>query len=272
MTALLFPLVCFAADLTTKDGKTYKEYSVYKVSKRGIQIMHAEGECTVPFDQLPDDVREKYRSQEEKFTAEQNQRKMQRERQSVLKNIELLLYEDSLVEKVVDEKTCLVSTKYSFNEFVVEDIDTSNLSDGCEFPYLDTYYVNQRHSFYVYQNKCQHCNFAAPNISDYKKLKKVLAELEKKQCSKESRMRKRHRLYYIGSRSLRGRKYMLFTLNAEKALAFVKSNPGVRVPKLKDAPTPTVILSTPVGPSVTRPSPGVSPNSMQGQMLQNRRF
>lgn len=41
--ALIAPVVCFSADLTTVTGKTYKNYSVRRVTEKGIQIMHAQG-------------------------------------------------------------------------------------------------------------------------------------------------------------------------------------------------------------------------------------
>ena len=75
MAGFLIPAICFSADLTTNSGKTYKNYSVRRVTEKGIQIMHAQGGCIVPFEQLPDDVRAKYRSQDKKISDEQRQKK-----------------------------------------------------------------------------------------------------------------------------------------------------------------------------------------------------
>lgn len=229
IAALIVPLACAADDLITKNGRKYTDYSVIKVLKRGIQIMHASGGCTVPFDQLPDDVRAEFRSQEEKFIAEQNQKKIQRERQTLLKNIELSLYEFASVVKVVDGKTCIVRTKRSFNEFVVEDVDAKNLFDGGVFPHLDPH-------------------------------------------PKDPKLTKKKPLYYVGSRTLRGRKYMLFTLDEDRALKFVKSNPDARVPAMKEPPPSGGGIGPPPVRRSARPSPAVPVNSIEAVLLQNRSF
>ena len=55
------------ADLVTKNGKTYSDYKVFRVSARGLGVFHSEGACIIPFENLPDEIREKYKVEEERF-------------------------------------------------------------------------------------------------------------------------------------------------------------------------------------------------------------
>ena len=49
-----------AEDLTTLDGKVYKDYTVTKVEPDGLSIRHAEGTAKVPFHRLPDEVQRQH--------------------------------------------------------------------------------------------------------------------------------------------------------------------------------------------------------------------
>ncbi len=51
---------CFAGDLTTLDGKTYRNITVTRVEADGLVVTHAEGGCKIEFLNLPEDVRKKY--------------------------------------------------------------------------------------------------------------------------------------------------------------------------------------------------------------------
>ena len=51
---------CFAGDLTTLDGKTYRNITVTRVEADGLVVTHTEGGCKIDFLNLPEDVRKKY--------------------------------------------------------------------------------------------------------------------------------------------------------------------------------------------------------------------
>lgn len=61
-------LAAGAADLTTKNGKVYKNYDVDRATPYGVAIFHDGGSATVPYADLPDELRKKY-SEEEKQAA-----------------------------------------------------------------------------------------------------------------------------------------------------------------------------------------------------------
>lgn len=61
-------LVSGAADLTTKSGKVYKNYDIDRATPYGVAIFHDSGSATVPYADLPDELRKKY-SEEEKQAA-----------------------------------------------------------------------------------------------------------------------------------------------------------------------------------------------------------
>lgn len=57
---VLLATACFAADLTTLDGKTYQNIKVTRVDPDGIYIMHSAGGGKIKFTELPEDVRKQY--------------------------------------------------------------------------------------------------------------------------------------------------------------------------------------------------------------------
>lgn len=69
------------ADLITKDGKTFQNYS-YKIVNAGLLISDYENDMQtlVRWENLPNDLREKYKQHEQKF-IEQKKRKLERKKQ-----------------------------------------------------------------------------------------------------------------------------------------------------------------------------------------------
>jgi len=60
MAALVAAVDCFSADITTLDGKTYKDARVTDVEANGVHISFREGVVKVPFDQLPQELQRQY--------------------------------------------------------------------------------------------------------------------------------------------------------------------------------------------------------------------
>lgn len=295
--ALIAPVVCFSADLTTNSGKTYKNYTVRRVTENGIQIFHSQGGCIVQFDDLPDDVRAKYRSQEEQILAEQKRKKAEEERQRLLRkkqaerrklliNIELISYDEIKVLRVIDSNTCLCYFSETGQDLIVTGINTANIADGSVLPCLDTYYLDTHNFNATFTRKngkftldswqpvsCFRCGMKPPKISDREDLAIALYILQDSPC-KRSKTSQRHHLYYVGMRIYRNTKYMVFTASKKTAVKYAKANPTIRIPKLKEARSR---ISTPVyrpvsSPGFSAPVQGISPYSSQGQMLQGRSF
>lgn len=63
-------IISEAADLVTKSGQVYKNFEVVKVKEDGLQIFHDSGSASIPFAELPDDLRGKYSDKERKFRFE----------------------------------------------------------------------------------------------------------------------------------------------------------------------------------------------------------
>jgi hypothetical protein len=59
-----------ADDLTSKDGRTYKDYKVQKSDDDGVTIQYTET-VTIPYDNLPDDIQKKYGHDPNALSAEQ---------------------------------------------------------------------------------------------------------------------------------------------------------------------------------------------------------
>jgi hypothetical protein len=60
MAVLIAAVDCFSADITTLDGKTYKDARVTEVEADGVHISFREGVVEVPFDQLPQELQRQY--------------------------------------------------------------------------------------------------------------------------------------------------------------------------------------------------------------------
>ncbi len=60
MAVLVAAVECFSADITTLDGKTYKDARVTGVEANGVHISFREGVVEVPFDQLPQELQRQY--------------------------------------------------------------------------------------------------------------------------------------------------------------------------------------------------------------------
>jgi hypothetical protein len=58
--AVLVAADCFSADITTLDGKTYKDARVTSVEADGVHISFREGVVKVPFEQLPQELQRQY--------------------------------------------------------------------------------------------------------------------------------------------------------------------------------------------------------------------
>jgi len=60
MAVLLAAGDCFSADITTLNGKTYKDATVTGVEPDGVRICFRQGVVKVPFDRLPENLRREY--------------------------------------------------------------------------------------------------------------------------------------------------------------------------------------------------------------------
>ena len=81
------PLVCFADDLTTNDGKVFRDYKIKKVSNMGIHITHSHGVATIAFSRLPPILRRQFSQQERKFALQTKKMETAREEEMALKEI-----------------------------------------------------------------------------------------------------------------------------------------------------------------------------------------
>jgi hypothetical protein len=60
LAVLVAAVDCFSADITTLDGKTYKDAQVTNIEADGVHISFREGVVKVPFDQLPQELQRQY--------------------------------------------------------------------------------------------------------------------------------------------------------------------------------------------------------------------
>ena len=72
MAVLLASGDCFSADITTLDGKTYKDARVTRVEADAVHITFREGVVKVPFNQLPQELRRQYGYEPAKATQVHN--------------------------------------------------------------------------------------------------------------------------------------------------------------------------------------------------------
>lgn len=58
-------LIAYSDDLKIKTGQIYKDYKINKPTLRGLNIFHKYGSKTIPYSDLPDELRKKYKDFEE---------------------------------------------------------------------------------------------------------------------------------------------------------------------------------------------------------------
>lgn len=68
--AAAFAAGAFADDLATKSGTIYKNYTIDKATPYGLSIFHDDGGATIPYADLPDSLRAKYKEAEKNAPAE----------------------------------------------------------------------------------------------------------------------------------------------------------------------------------------------------------
>lgn len=57
ITTAIITIGINAADLTTKDGKVYKDYEIISVTDKSVKIAHEDGAADIDIPDLPDDVK-----------------------------------------------------------------------------------------------------------------------------------------------------------------------------------------------------------------------
>jgi len=87
MIFFLFVVSLYAGDLTTKSGNIYKNYDIHKVASYGLEIFHDEGITTVPFADLPDDIRTQYAELEKKIIEQEKKRLEKQKKDFALQKI-----------------------------------------------------------------------------------------------------------------------------------------------------------------------------------------
>jgi len=232
---LIASYACFAADLTTKDGRKYTNYTVYRVSKRGIHITHDEGGATVPFAQLPDDVRRKYAAQERRFAEQSAAQSARRADELALKKIELI--GEYKVFQIIDGNSALIQedwgmanadarfyggTPLTENIYCLIDINTAKLHDGVLIPPNDK---TRRHSWQPTGGSsfsCSNCYRFSPIFNSDAEKTKWLNANRNTQCVGRGIVK----IWRIGTYSYvstsGSRKTILkFTYSREKALKIV---------------------------------------------------
>lgn len=135
-----------AKDLVTKSGKTYKDYEVDKATATGLSIFHKGGVATIPYVDLPDDLRKKYAKQEKEAPAKLKAARLKaldnRINQYLQKQMDsFFIFYDCKILQIIDKNSALVipqklhiSTKPDAIKFTqtifITGFDASSYADG----------------------------------------------------------------------------------------------------------------------------------------------
>ena len=136
--------VLIGADLTTKSGEFYRDFSVIKVTHHGVMITSADGLVTIPLSDLPDDMRKKYAADVERLRKEYDKKALARRRhnaeKAALRRITLIVPgEIECIQVLPNENAILAQSPHYDNAcFRLSYIDTSSMADGNKFQGADT--------------------------------------------------------------------------------------------------------------------------------------
>lgn len=119
-------IISEAADLITKSGQVYKNFEVVKVKEDGLQIFHDSGSTSIPFAELPDDLRKKYREEEKHFSSLARKEREKRTIDSCLEKISLR--NDLQVRKIQGNRVICEYYDYrgEWHYCIVEDVPEVN--------------------------------------------------------------------------------------------------------------------------------------------------
>ena len=123
--------VLMGADLTTKSGKVYKDYSVIGATSRGVTVAYAEGAVSIPLADLPDALREKYSGEVAKKKAAAQKKADARKRTAALKRITFVLSGQIECIQVLPKRNAFLANHGGYDTiFCITDVNTSNMVDG----------------------------------------------------------------------------------------------------------------------------------------------
>lgn len=124
--------VLVGADLTTKSGKVYNDYTITGVTSRGVSVEYAAGLATVPLSELPDDLREKYSAEVAEKKAVAQKKADARKRTAALKRITLVLSGGIECVQILPNQNAVLAKSgfYEDTVFCIAFVDTSNIVDG----------------------------------------------------------------------------------------------------------------------------------------------
>lgn len=80
LSLVLVAVTLVGADLTTKSGEVYRDFSVLKVTYRGVVISSMDGLVEIPYTDLPDGFREKYVGELERIAKQKEDAALDRQR------------------------------------------------------------------------------------------------------------------------------------------------------------------------------------------------
>lgn len=218
-------IISEAADLITKSGQVYKNFEVVKVKEDGLQIFHDSGSASIPFAELPDDLRGKYRQEEEHLVLMAKQEREQKAVESELEKISLIGL-ISIVQ-IINSNSALVEYKDSI--LLLVDLPTAGLVDGIAVKpnSYSKYHVAKRYrSGNIYHYVCKYCPTTIwlggeKGDDDPKERRKCLEEAKKQTCGPYLEIWEIGTYSYIGTDNAK-KTVPKYTYSREKALEFLR--------------------------------------------------
>lgn len=236
-----------AEDLVTKSGKVYKNYEVTKIVSTGIQILHDAGGATIPFAELPDNLRAKYADQERKFLDSKQKHATKAAEEAKLAQI---AWDCAAIVDQVRKNDLICRSPRDNHYFVITDIDVRQYATGDRVkdnvqkqPYTERinhlYVLCQRTAYKqtgysagplvseteYYWAKCSKCGKKTKETKSRQTVEQDIAKLNQQQCSTTTVTPYSQLIVYeIGKESLPwGDTVRRYTYSRQRALDFLNS-------------------------------------------------
>jgi hypothetical protein len=225
----IFTTSLFADDLITKNGKTYKNYSLQEIKSKYIVIFYEGGIAKISHKNLTDEFKNKHNINHQKMNELKVKEKKQKQQDIIdQKNYQRKQAEKKLhkITKIFD-KSVKVYEILSSSSLIAEVISGSFNGSGGRVSWTSKYIIIED---YPHAKKFVDGQVVPGN---YKYKKSYLTVQGLNNFKKVTEIANDLKLFYIGPKKIIGTTYPCFTINKDKAIEYILKNPQADLSSLE---------------------------------------
>lgn len=213
-----FAFSLIAEDLITKNGKTYKNYSIEEIKSKYVLIYYDGGMAKISYKNLTDEWKKKHNITPDKI-KKLREKEIKQKKQDL---IDQKKYQRKQYEKKLHKITQIIS----WDIWVYEILSSSALiaKVGIKYP-----------KYIIIENYPNAKNLIDKQTipGNYKHKHSYLTQVGRFKFKTVSTVVNGFKLYYIGPKKILGSTYPCFTLNKDRAIEYIIKNPKADLTPVK---------------------------------------